>query len=298
MRIVSLVPSATEMLFAIGARRGGRGRHAPVRLPAARSPELPRVTRDLIGPRPGGARDRREVRALHRARGSRSTRSTRSARRAAAGADLTQSLCAVCAVSSDDVRAVAERIDSHPRGVTRPADAGRGPRRRATLAPATDREDEADELLEDAASAHRPRAAGGARGDAPARVAALEWLDPVFVAGHWTPQLIDFAGGERRPRQPRRALRAVDLGGGRGRPARLVVVMPCGYDADRARDEAYTYSDELGELGARESSRSTPRRYYLRPGPRLLDGPRAARAHHPSRPHAAGAWPGARVLVV
>ncbi len=74
------------------------------------------------------------------------------------------------------------------------------------------------------------------RGRRPPRVAALEWLDPVYVAGHWTPQLIELRRRARRARHARRAS---------GAPRSweevaasepdVVVAMPCGYDARRAR---------------------------------------------------------------
>ena len=103
-------------------------------------------------------------------------------------------------------------------------------------------------------------------------VAALEWLDPVFVAGHWTPQLIEYAGG-------------IDLLGLPGEKSEtrsweevaaarpeVVVVMPCGYDAERSLEEAESYADELAELGARRVVAVDASAYYSRPGPRLVDG--------------------------
>jgi iron complex transport system substrate-binding protein len=109
--------------------------------------------------------------------------------------------------------------------------------------------------------------------DAPRpRVLALEWLDPVFVAGHWVPQLIEYAGG-------------IDLLGFSGERSEVftweqckaiepevVVVMPCGYDADRAQEEAYTYGDELEELGAGRVVAVDASGLFSRPSHRLVDG--------------------------
>ena len=132
MRIVSLVPSATEMLFALGLGDEVTAvthecDHPPQAL------ELPKVTRDVIGPglatgrdRPRGARaDRAGPRDLRARRGG-------AARRSQPDLIVTQALCAVCAVSYEDVKAVAERLDSAPAGdLARPAHARRGARRRA-----------------------------------------------------------------------------------------------------------------------------------------------------------------------
>jgi iron complex transport system substrate-binding protein len=110
-------------------------------------------------------------------------------------------------------------------------------------------------------------------GDRPRRrVAALEWLDPVYIAGHWTPELVELAGGE-------------DVLGSPGAPSvtaswealantepEVVVAMPCGYDAPRAREEALAYAAELAGLGARRVVAVNASAYFSRPGPRLIDG--------------------------
>jgi iron complex transport system substrate-binding protein len=103
-------------------------------------------------------------------------------------------------------------------------------------------------------------------------VAAIEWLDPVFVAGHWTPQLIEYAGGE-------------DVLGFAGEHSHertwaevaasepdVVIVMPCGYDAEIAHREAEMHRDELAALGAREVVAVDASAYFSRPGPRIVDG--------------------------
>jgi len=140
-----------------------------------------------------------------------------------------------------------------------------------TLAQATGAKDAGVDLVQDAA-ARIDRVRLAVRGAEPVTVAALEWLDPVYVAGHWTPQLIEYAGG-------------IDLFGlpgehsetrtweevAAGRPD-VVVCMPCGYDAERALEEAETYADELAELGARRVVAVDAAAYFSRPGPRLIDG--------------------------
>jgi iron complex transport system substrate-binding protein len=105
-----------------------------------------------------------------------------------------------------------------------------------------------------------------------ASVAALEWLDPVYTAGHWTPQLIEYAGGHDVLGLPgehseRRSWEEVAA----AKPE-VAVVMPCGYDAERAAEEAYEYADELEALGARRVVAVDASGYFSRPGPRLIDG--------------------------
>jgi iron complex transport system substrate-binding protein len=94
----------------------------------------------------------------------------------------------------------------------------------------------------------------------------------VFIAGHWTPQLIELAGG-------------VDVLGLAGEHSEtvawelvaeakpeLVVVMPCGYDAPRAEQEARDHAEQLRELGAERIVAVNASAYFSRPGPRLVDG--------------------------
>jgi iron complex transport system substrate-binding protein len=144
----------------------------------------------------------------------------------------------------DDVRTVAEATDSRAAGVE--------------LVAGTARRVDRVRLAVRA----RPRP----------RVVALEWLDPPFVAGHWTPQLIDLAGGE-------------DVLGFSGEPSqtlsweaivatapRVVVVMPCGYDAERGHAEAVAHTAELGALNAERIVAVNAAAYFSRPGPRLVDG--------------------------
>ena len=97
------------------------------------------------------------------------------------------------------------------------------------------------------------------RGAEPVRVAALEWLDPIYVAGHWTPQMIEYAGGLDVLGMPgehseRRSWEEVAA----ARPE-VVVVMPCGYDAERAAEEAYEYARRARRRSAPAAwSPSTP----------------------------------------
>jgi iron complex transport system substrate-binding protein len=103
-------------------------------------------------------------------------------------------------------------------------------------------------------------------------VAALEWFDPVFVAGHWTPQMIELAGGEDVLGMPGEASVTVEWEALAAAAPEIVVAMPCGYDAARALAEAQGHTDELSLLGARRVVAVDASAYFSRPGPRLIDG--------------------------
>jgi iron complex transport system substrate-binding protein len=272
MRIVSLVPSATEMLFALGLGPDLIAVTHECDYPAA-ALELPRVTRDLL---PAGLSSA-EIDAAVKERTLRgeSIYELDSELLHDLQPDLivTQALCSVCAVSYDDVRAVAEEIDSHPRVISLdPHTIGEVLGDAGTLAQATDRKDAAVELVQDAAARiDRVRLAVRKARPRP-RVAALEWLDPPFAAGHWTPQLIDYAGGEdvlglAGENSAERTWADVAA----ARPD-VVIVMPCGYNAEIAHREAEMHRDELVRVGAGEVFAVDAAAYFSRPGPRIVDG--------------------------
>jgi iron complex transport system substrate-binding protein len=271
MRIVSLVPSATETLFALGL-----GDEVTAVTHECDHPEparaLPKVTRDVIGPGLPPAEIDRAVRELT-AQGKAIYELDEAAlRRLQPDLIVTQALCAVCAVSYDDVRAVAERLDSKPKVLALdPHTLGEVLGDVRTLAHATGAKDAAVDLVQDAAS-RIDRVRLAVRAAERVRVAALEWLDPVFVAGHWTPQLIEYAGGIDPLGLPGEPSEQRTWDEVRAAEPEVVVVMPCGYDADRAREEAEAYADELAALGARRVVAVDAAAHFSRPGPRLIEG--------------------------
>jgi iron complex transport system substrate-binding protein len=271
MRIVSLVPSATEMLFALGLGEDVTAvTHECDHPPEAR--ELPKVTRDLIGPGLPPAEIDRAVRELTEQGQAIYELDEDALRRAQPDLIVTQALCAVCAVSYDDVKTVAERLDPVPEVLSLdPHTLGEVLGDVRTLAQATDSKDAGVDLVQRAAS-RIDRVRLAVRAAEPVRVAALEWLDPIYVAGHWTPQMIEYGGGfdvlglpgENSERRSWDEVKAAQ--------PEVVIVMPCGYDAERAAEEAYEYADELDELGARRVVAVDASAYFSRPGPRLVDG--------------------------
>ena len=271
MRIVSLVPSATELLFALGLGDEVTGvTHECDYPPEAR--ERPQVTRDIIPPGLSSAAIDRAVRDLTEQGEAIYELDEDALRRMQPDLIVTQELCAVCAVSYEDVKTVAGRLDSQPRVIALdPRTLGEMLGDVRTLAGATDAKDAGVDLVQ-AAAARIDRVKLAVRDAPPVPVAALEWLDPVFTAGHWTPQLIEYAGGFdvlglTGEHSEQRTWEEVAAAG-----PEVAVVMPCGYDAERAAEEAYEYADELESLGVRRVVAVDASAYFSRPGPRLVDG--------------------------
>jgi len=271
MRIVSLVPSATEMLFALGLGPEVIAVTHECDYPPAAG-ELPKVTRNVLPAGLSAIEIDAAVRELTLAGEAIYELDADALSELRPDLIVTQALCAVCAVSHDDVQAVAKEIESQPLVIALdPRTVGEVLGDARTLAQATDRKDAAVELIQEAA-ARIDRVKLAVRGARRPRVVALEWLDPPFAAGHWTPQLIEYAGGEDvlgfagEPSE-RRSWEEVAL----ARPD-IVIVMPCGYDAEIAHREAEMHREELAAVGAGEVVAVNASAYFSRPGPRIVDG--------------------------
>jgi iron complex transport system substrate-binding protein len=271
MRIVSLVPSATEMLYALGLGSDLVAVTHECDYPAdARG--LPKVTRDLLPTGLSAAEIDAAVKERTLAGESIYELDEDALKELAPDLIVTQALCSVCAVSYDDVRTIADELDSQPMVVSLdPHTVGEVLGDARTLAQATNRKDAAVDLIAEA-SARIDRIRVTTRNVRRPRVVALEWLDPPFVAGHWTPQLISFAGGddllgfpgENSEERTWEELAAVSPD--------IVIVMPCGYGAEIAHREAEMHRDELAMVGAGEVVAVDASAYFSRPGPRIVDG--------------------------
>ena len=189
------------------------------------------------------------------------------------GVDLivTQAVCEVCAVSFDDVRALAERLPTQPQVLSLdPSTLGEVLADIPRLAEAADVLEAGERLAQEAAE--RIEEVELAVYDDPhPRVAALEWLDPVFVGGHWVPQMIELAGGEDMLGMPGEKSRTVDWAEVRAAAPEIVISMPCGYYAEQAAAETMLQRERLAELQARVIAVDAAA-YFSRPGPRLVDG--------------------------
>lgn len=287
MRIVSLVPHATELLFALGLGDDVVGVTHECDYPDA-AQDLPQVTRDVLSPGLSAGEIDAAVRERTAAGESIYALDEELVRELEPDLIVTQALCHVCAVSVDEVQALAQTLPGPPRVISLdPTTYGETLGDVRTVAQATNAKDAALDLI--ARTARRSDVVRLAvRGAPRPRVAALEWMDPVFVAGHWTPQLIEMAGGG-------------DVLGFAGEPSReatweevaaaqpeVVIVMPCGYDAARALVEAEEHAEQLRGLGADQVVAVNASAYFSRPGPRLVDGLELlAHVLHPDRvPHA------------
>jgi iron complex transport system substrate-binding protein len=184
---------------------------------------------------------------------------------------VTQAVCEVCAVSFDDVRAVAERLPTKPQVISLdPSTLGEVLADIPRLAEAAGVPEAGEELADEAAERIEEVELAIA-GDPRPRVAALEWLDPGFVGGHWVPQMIELAGGEDVLGMPGEKSRTVEWAEVEAATPEIVISMPCGLYAEEAAAETMRHRERLAALGARVVAVDAAA-YFSRPGPRLVDG--------------------------
>jgi len=271
-RIVSLLPSATEIVCALGLEDRLVGISQSCDYPGSivDRPRLSRPRAQLDGL---SSREIDEaIRAALRDYGS--VYEIDVERLAALEPDLvlTQGICDVCAVPERQlVAAIDPTLKSGTETLTLDAHDLQGVFTSIELVGrATGTEETAEQLItamRRRIDAVHARVAGRPR----PRVLAVEWLDPPYVPGHWVPELIAAAGGELLAGTARQPSYRMDWAALRELRPDVLLIMPCGFALDEARREAERYAPELRRVGGRLHALDASS-YFSRSGPRVVDG--------------------------
>jgi len=276
MRICSLLPGATEIAYLLGLGDQIVGVTHECDYPHE-AKQKPIVVRSVIDSSQLSCPeiDRRVGELLQAGRG---LYSIDEAAFLASGPDviLTQGLCDVCALDYDDVVKAAQRLPRMPAILSlNPHSLSDVLEDISRVGAATDRETAAEALVQDLR--RRIDAVGIREPEYRPRVVCLEWFEPLYVAGHWVPELVTLAGG-------------FDPLGRKGEPSfkiewqsvldakpDVILLMPCGFDVRRAVKESTPLRNlngwndlpavKTGNVYALNGSA-----YFSRPGPRLVNG--------------------------
>jgi iron complex transport system substrate-binding protein len=283
LRIVSLLPSATEILFALGLDQQIVGvSHECDFPPAARSKSV--VIHSRIPKDASPSEIDRLVREFS-ARGE-SVYSVDAEALRGLSPDLivTQDLCHVCAASPEDLAAVLTTFAPKPEVLSlNPLDLGDVWRDILLVGEQTFRPHAAEKLIESigeklGALEEKIRLASDkqAGSDSPT-VAFLEWLQPIYVGGHWVPEMIKFAGGRDVFGEPSRPSFRVTLDDVVAAQPDFLLAAPCGYSAAQASEEYRSIDFPAGwqDSPAVRNGRIyalAANSYFSRPGPRLVIG--------------------------
>ncbi|HZY91939.1 MAG TPA: cobalamin-binding protein [Thermoplasmata archaeon] len=272
MRILSLLPSATEIVCALGREPDLVGRSAECDYPAsvARLPVVMRA-RTVDSDRPSSEIDER-VQAVRGSGESLYELDLERLRTLAPDVVLTQDLCGVCSVTEEEVVRACRSSGLSPAIVSLTPRRLEDVWKSVELIGESIGEAESARQLADALRA-RTQAARQRRGS-PAKLGVVEWLDPPILAGLWVPDMLDAAGatswgaraGEPGTRTTWESIRAA-------RPDGLVL-SPCSFGVARTRSELESapIRRKVGPLAARLGVLLADEAYFSRPGPRLADG--------------------------
>ena len=276
-RIVSLLPSATEILFALGLGDQVVGvSHECDFPPAARCKTV------VIHSRLPSDASAAEIDRLVREFGARGESvyavDAEALRRLAPDLIITQDLCHVCAASPEDLSQVLATFDPRPELLClNPFDLGDVWRDILWVGDETFHGHEAERLLESIGEKLAAIESEVAQTVWRPRSAFLEWLQPIYVGGHWVPEMIELAGGIDvfgKPRSPSFRVSREEIIDAQ---PEVLVVAPCGYSAEQARHEyrSLSFPHEWREVPAVRNKQVfylDANSYFSRPGPRLITG--------------------------
>ncbi len=273
-RIVSLLPSATEIVFALGLGEALVGvTHECDFPPAARSKRA--VTKSYI---PDGSDSATIDHLVSEHQGRLYAIDEAALAELKPTVILTQRLCDVCAVPYDEVAAVAERLNPRPLVVnlepTSLEDVVSSIEQVAQAVGAPERAEPVVAALQARIEAVRVGAWGGTHRPG---VVCLEWADPPFCAGHWVPGMVEMAGGVEALGAPGVDSRRVKWEQVVAAQPEVLVCMFCGFDVPRSLDDVRQLAQrpewkglpavQRGDIWVTHGSA-----YFSRPGPRLVDG--------------------------
>jgi iron complex transport system substrate-binding protein len=276
-RIVSLIASATEIVCALGFCDQLVGRSHECDYPEGVT-QLPICTEPKFNVHGTSAEIDQRVKAILRDALSVYRVRTEVLRELQPDLIITQSQCEVCAVSLHDVeRAVCDWLNSRPQIVSLApnglADVWSDIRRVALALGVSQRGEQLVETLRRRLDAVAFKAR--ALPERP-RVACIEWIEPLMAAGNWMPELVTLAGGQNLFGEAGKHAPWMTWNDLCARDPDVIVVLPCGWDIERARAEVPILSGkpEWPHLPAVRRGRvylTDGNQYFNRPGPRLVE---------------------------
>jgi iron complex transport system substrate-binding protein len=274
MRIVSLLPAATEMVYLLGLGDNLVGVSHECDYPSEAALK-PRVTRTLIDGSRHGDAIQRQVELLQHDHRSLYELDVDRIRELQPDLILTQEICEVCAVSRSEVEAAAIALYGTPNVVSlEPSTLDGMLQNIALLGELTGRTRAAEEEI----GRLRQRIDAVRAADQTSRegVVCLEWLQPPMAAGHWIPEIIEISGGEDLLMATGERSRRCEWDEVRSAAPDTLIVAPCGYGLAKAVDEYRTTNlpgwwEELPAVRAGRTFAIDGHNYTSRPGPRLID---------------------------
>lgn len=276
MRIVSLLPAATEMVCGLGLINHLVGISHECEYPDAVQ-KLPRVTATKIRANASSRNIDTQVREQLQSQASLYSLDIDTLKQLQPDLIVTQTLCNVCAVSDNEIQSLLKQLDHQPKIVnlapTRLTDIFDGIHMIANAAGIAEQgERYVNELLARVQSVARKTENLANR----PRVLLLEWLEPLFCAGHWSPELVRIAGGDEAIGIVGQTSHTISWDDVHACDPDVLIIACCGFDIARTRKELLTLDSlhNFSALSCTQNRRSyivDGNAYFNRPGPRLVD---------------------------
>jgi iron complex transport system substrate-binding protein len=284
LKICSLLPSGTEILFSLGlGDQVVAVTHECDYPPEAAS--KPRITEDLISHTSMSSKEIDHAVAANVGRHG-SIYRLKEDLLESLKPDLivTQELCEVCAVSYREVQQAARVLEGKTRIVSlEPNSLSDVLDTILLLGELTGRKKAAEQKVLELKS-RLDRVRERVRGLRRPRVYAMEWLDPPFSGGHWVPEMVEIAGGEEVLGEPGGKSRRITVSDILKAQPEIVVLMPCGFSLDRTIEEYHRTRPLPGFAGQVYAVDGSS--FFNRSGPRLIDGVEIlAEIFHPTNRH-------------
>jgi len=290
VRIVSFLPAGTEIVHALGAGAELIGRSHECDYPAEVT-RLPVVSRPALRLEDLGPEEiDRAVTERLKSEASLYEIDEVLLRELAPDLILTQDLCQVCAPSGNELTRALRELPGAPRVIRlTPRSISQIHENILEVGEAIGRRQAAETLV--AENTRRiARVAKLLHGQRVRRVVFLEWIDPLFCAGHWVPEMIAIAGGEDRLGKPGADSERIHWEEVLETEPEIVIVAPCGYGLTRAT----ALGGDLPSVSNATVYAVDANAYFARPGPRVAEGVELlAHLFHPAKfpwPHPGMPW--------
>jgi iron complex transport system substrate-binding protein len=278
MRICSLLPSATEIAFALGLGEQVVAVSHECDYPAEAQHKTVVVRSRIDSNQMTSSGIDSRVGEILQTRQSLYAIEEDAFRQAAPDVILTQGLCDVCALDYNDVLQAAQSLSYEPTILSlTPSCLTDVLDDILRVGDVTERRREAETLVRDLRQRVERVRQQAEQSLLRPRIACIEWLDPIYAAGHWVPELVALAGG-------------VDVLGRKGKPSakvewitvvksapEIIVLMPCGFDVERTIRESVLLQklagwNHLPAVASGNVYAVNGSAFFSRPGPRLVDG--------------------------
>ena len=278
MRICSFLPSTTEIVYALGLGENLVGVTHECDYPPEATTKS-RVIMSLIKPEELTSKEI-DLLVSENYKTGKSTYivEEETLRKANPDIILTQGLCEVCAVSGNQVTKAVNVLGHSPRIISlEPNTLDEILHSILIVGEATERKDEAKDLADKLKSRiERVRSLLGKEKNRPT-VFCMEWLDPIYVAGHWVPEMVEIAGGDCGLGKPGKPSFKVSWDEIVDFSPQIIVIMPCGFDIEKtlAELDVLTSNERWHRLSAARKGHvylADANSYFSRPGPRIVDG--------------------------